>query len=46
MLRARSIAVTDTERDLVLHTEDLATLKRWLPRTATATSAEELLQRP
>lgn len=46
MLGARSIPVSDAARERVLRTEDLDTLKRWLPLTATVTSVEELLGTP
>jgi predicted transposase/invertase (TIGR01784 family) len=43
VLRARNIPVTDAEQERVLHTEDVATLKQWLPLGATVASAEALL---
>ncbi len=46
VLRARNIPVAEATRERVLHTEDLATLQRWLPLAATVTSAEDLLGTP
>ena len=46
VLGARNIHVSDAARERVLRTEDLDTLKRWLPLAATVTSVEELLGKP
>ncbi len=46
VLRVRSIAVTDAERERVLAERDVARLQRWLEKAITASSLAEVLDEP
>ena len=43
-LDARGLVVNDEQRDRILDTEDLETIKRWVRRAATITRTEELFE--